>query len=62
MHEQNDPRHNLEKINAGNRFSNHGGGGAGNKRHSIPYESSKDVERNVPKKWLRDLNMLIKLY
>ncbi len=50
LHEQNDPRHNPEKINAGNRFSNHGGGGAGNKRHSIPYESSKDVERNIQKK------------
>jgi len=33
------------------RFSNHGGGGAGNKRNSFPYESSsKDVERNIPKK------------
>jgi len=42
--EQNDPRHNSEKINAGNRLRNHGGGGAGNKRHSIPYESSKNVD------------------
>jgi len=52
LHERNDPRHNPEKItNANNRrFSNHGGGGAGNKRHSIPYESSKDVERNIQKK------------
>ena len=49
LHDQNDSRHNPEKINAGNRFSNHGGGG-GNKRHSIPYESSKDVERNIQKK------------
>jgi len=50
LHEQNDPRHNPEKKNAGNSLSNHGGGGAGNKRHSIPYESSKDVERNKQKK------------
>ena len=57
FHEKCDPRHNPEKI-IGNRFSNHGGGG-GNKRHSIPYESSKDVERKIPKKWLRVLNMLI---
>jgi len=58
LHEKCDPRHNPEKI-IGNRFSNHGGGGAGNKRHSISYEPSKDVERNIPEKWLRDLNMLI---
>jgi hypothetical protein len=49
LHEKCDPRHNPEKIIC-NRFSNHGGGGAGNKRHLIPYESSKDVERNIPKK------------
>jgi len=47
-HEKRNPRRNSEKINC-KRFSNHGGGGAGNKRHSIPYESSKDVERNIPK-------------
>jgi len=35
--------HNPEKIIAGNRFSNHGGGGAGNKQYSNSYESSKDV-------------------
>jgi len=58
LHEQDDSRHNPEKI-IGNRLSNHGGGGAGNKRHSNPYESSKDVERNIQKKWLRDLNKLI---
>ncbi len=50
LHEKCDPLHNPEKIIAGNRFSNDGGGGAGNKRHSIPYESSKDVERNIQKK------------
>jgi len=49
LHEQNIRRHNAKKI-IGNRFSNHGGGGAGNRRHSIPYESSKDVERNIQKK------------
>ena len=49
LHEKCDPRHDPEKI-IGIRFSNHGGGGAGNKRHSIPYESSKDVERNIQKK------------
>jgi len=60
LHEQNDPRHNPENIFAGNRLSNHDGGGAGNKRHSIPYESSKDDERYIyRKKWFRDLNRLI---
>ena len=48
FHEKCDPRHNPEKI-IGNRFSNHADGGAGNKRHSIPYEFSKDVERNEQK-------------
>jgi len=43
-HEKYDRRHNPEKI-VGNRFSNRGGGGAGNKRHSFSYESSKDVYR-----------------
>jgi len=42
-------RHNPEKI-IGNRFSNHGNGGADNKRHSIPYESRKDVKRNIQEK------------
>jgi len=46
LHEICDPRLNPEKI-TGNRFSNHGAGSAGNKQHSIPYESNKDVERNI---------------
>ena len=44
IHERCDPRHNPSMLI--NRFSN----GGGNKRHQIPYEYSKDVERNIPKK------------
>ena len=44
IHERRDPGHNPSMLI--NRFSN----GVGNKRHQIPYEYSKDVERNLPKK------------
>ena len=44
IHERRDPGHNPSMLI--NRFSN----GGGNKRHQIPYEYSKDVERNLPKK------------
>ena len=44
IHERCDPGHNPSMLI--NRFSN----GGGNKRHQIPYEYSKDVERNLPKK------------
>ena len=44
FNERCDPGHNPSMLI--NRFSN----GGGNKRHQIPYEYSKDVERNIPKK------------
>ena len=51
IHERCDPGHNPSMLI--NRFSN----GGGNKRHQIPYEYSKDVERSIPKKLLQDLNL-----